>query len=589
MADTLPAVFRAQVARLGDEPALIEHGGAALSWRVWSRAVDACAASLLAAGHTAGERAAVFAANNLMWPIADVAVQSIGMVCAGIFPSAAPPQVREILADAGITAVFVDSPDRLAAVLACMPSVSSVRTVVAACDIGAGAAGVHGWHDWLAAGAALDAPRYPELRSDSDAIIIYTSGSTGTPKGARITHRYLLASADSISSTLGFAPRERSLSFLPFSHAAERVFGHARRIVMGDTTLLIADHRDLWTAASSFDPTLFGGLPRFYEKLYEMLLARRAALDDAASAAWDVGLALGRSRSALLRAGATIDADDEARWLDAVAPQRAVLASCLGNAVRVATSGGAALPLDVAGYLDACGLTVLGAYGLTEHLCVASHRPANYDFDGVGPAMEGTTLRIADHGEILVRRGDLTFAGYLDRDAETRALFTDDGDWLRTGDLGRLDGTGRLHVTGRLKELIALSTGKKVAPGPIEARLTEHPLIAQAVLYGEGRKYVTALLALRRPAVELWAAQQGLRAPYDELLRSDALLAQMAAAIDAVNAGLSSPEKVRRYLLIERELSADHDEITPTLKIRRPVVAAHFGDRLEALYLEESA
>jgi long-chain acyl-CoA synthetase len=589
MAESLPAVFRAQAARLGDELALSEHGGgASLSWREWAAAVDACAASLLAAGHAPGERAAVFAGNRVIWPIADLAVQSLGMVCVGVFPTSAPAQVRELLHDAGVTAVFIDTPERLAAVLAALPSLPSLRTVVAECGIGAASAGVHCWADWLAAGAVCAAPRYPRIRPGDDAIIIYTSGSTGTPKGARIAHRYLLASAASICRTLDSGGRERSLSFLPFSHAAERVFGHARRIVTGDSVLLIDDHRQLWDAAASFRPTFFGGLPRFYEKLYELLLARRAALAGAEAVAWDSAIELGRRRSLLRRAGVSVPAADERAWHYAVAQQRAVLDGCLGGAVRVATSGGAALPVEAAEYLDACGLTVLGAYGLTEHLCVASHRPAHYAFTGVGPAMDGTTLRIADDGEILVRRGDLTFTGYLGRDDETRALFSDDGAWLRTGDLGRIDEAGRLHVTGRLKDLIALSTGKKVAPGPIEARLAQHPWIAQAVLYGEGRKFVTGLVALRREAVELWAGQQGLVAPYDELLRSDAVLARITTAIDAVNAGLSAPERVRRFLLIDRELSAEHDEITPTLKIRRPVVTAHFGDRLDALYLEEA-
>lgn len=598
-AESLPAAFRAQAARLGDELALMEHGGASMTWREWSGAVDACAASLLAAGHVAGERAAVFAGNTLLWPVADVAVQGIGMVCTGIFPSAAPAQVREILADADITAVFVDAPERLAAVLAAIP-VSSVRTVVADCDIGSAVtamgappdatpARVLRWSDWLSAGAVAGAPCWPDIRAHDDAIIIYTSGSTGTPKGARISHRYLLASADSISRTLGLGARERSLSFLPFSHAAERVFGHARRILDGDTTLLVSDHRQLWQAAASFRPTVFGGLPRFYEKLFELLIAHRSALRGEDAAAWDAGLELGRRRSALRRAGAALDPDAEARWQNAIAQQRAVLVGCLGDAVRVATSGGAALPADVAHYLDACGLTVLGAYGLTEHLCVASHRPDDYDFDGVGPAMAGTTLRVADDGEILVLRGDLTFTGYLGRDEETHAMFTSDGDWLRTGDLGRLDDAQRLHVTGRLKELIALSTGKKVAPAPIETSLVEDPWIAQAMLYGEGRKYVTALLVLRRTVVEAWAAQQNITTAWAELLQSAAVHARTAAVVDGVNARLSAPERIRRFVLLDRELSAELDEVTPTLKIRRQVVTRHFADRLDALYEQEQS
>jgi long-chain acyl-CoA synthetase len=584
MAESLPAVFRAQAARRAGETALIEYGGRSMTWQGWAEAADACAAALLEAGHRPGERIAVFAGNVLLWPIADIAVQALGMTSVGVFPTAAPAQVAEVLADAAATAVFVDAPDRLAAVLSARGSLPALRTVVADCDTGDAA--VRPWPSWLAMGARLRAPRYPECGLDDDAIIIHTSGSTGTPKGARISHRYLLASAESLVHTLGFRAGERSLSYLPFSHAAERVFGHARRIVSGDTALLIDDHRLLWDAAAGFRPTVFGGLPRFYEKLYELLQERRGQLGTGEAALWDRGLELGRERSALRRAGQPVPAVLEATWSDAVAQQRAVLEGCLGPDVRIATSGGAALPRHVAEALDACGLTVLGAYGLTEHLCVASHRPDSYDFAGVGPAMHGTALRIADDGEILVQRGDLTFSGYLGREEETQALFTADGVWLRTGDLGRVDDQGVLHVTGRSKELIALSTGKKVAPVRIEARLTQHPWISQAMLYGEGRKYVTALLVLRRAAVEAWARAQGSAAPYDELLCSAEVRARIGEAIDAVNADLSSPEKVRRFVLLERELSAAEGEITDTMKLRRAVVADHFRDRLDALYEE---
>lgn len=586
MADTLPAVFRAQAARLGDEQALIEYDGASMTWREWSSAVDACAASLLAAGHTAGERAAVFAGNTLVWPVADLAVQGIGMVCAGIFPSSAPLQVREILGDAGITAVFTDSRARLDAVLAAMPYAPGLRTVVADGLSDGDVANVHHWADWLSAGAASGAPDWPVIDDDADAIIIYTSGSTGAPKGARISHRYLLASSESIRRTLGFRPRERVISFLPFSHAAERVFGHARRILGGDTALLLPDHRQLWDAAVAFQPTVFGGLPRFYEKIHERLLSERACLSGEAAAQWDHGLALGLHRSELRRAGMEPAAAEESRWYDSTRRQRTVIEGLLGSSVRLATSGGAALPSDAAAYLDACGLTVLGAYGLTEHLCVASHRPDAYDFTGVGPAMVGTTLRIAGDGEVLVQRCELTFSGYLDRPAETAAMFTDDGGWLRTGDLGRLDTDGRLYVTGRLKELIALSTGKKVAPAPIEARLAQDPWIAQAMLYGEGRKYITALVSLDRPVVEAWATANDMREPWDDLLHSSAVLDRVAAAVEAVNSGLSSPEQIRRFTVIDREFSEELDEITPTLKIRRRVVTDRFGDRLDALYEE---
>jgi long-chain acyl-CoA synthetase len=221
----------------------------------------------------------------------------------------------------------------------------------------------------------------------------------------------------------------------------------------------------------------------------------------------------------------------------------------------------------------------------SEHLCAAFNRPDRYAFDSAGLPMPGVELRIAEDGEILLRRGPLTFAGYHGRPEETRASFSADGEWLLTGDLGRLGEDGCLRVTGRKKELLALSTGKKVAPLPIEALLVCDALVGQAVLVGEGRKYVSALLVPRRPVVEAWARERGLDLPYAELLRHPDLLARVQRSVDSVNAGLSRTERIRRFLLLDRELSAERDELTPTLKVRRAVVMERYREQLDALYL----
>jgi long-chain acyl-CoA synthetase len=229
-------------------------------------------------------------------------------------------------------------------------------------------------------------------------------------------------------------------------------------------------------------------------------------------------------------------------------------------------------------------LTVLGAYGLTEHLCVAMHRPDSYRFDSAGMPMPGTDLRISDTGEIQLRRSALTFSGYQHNAAETRAAFTSDGAWLRTGDLGFVDAEGRLHVTGREKELIALSGGKKVAPVPIERRLSESPWIAQAVLFGENRRYISALIALRRDYVEKWARETGRGHGFDALLLDPEITERVQHAIDAVNQTLSRPEQIKRFALLPAELSMEGEELTPTLKVRRSVIAQKYQEQLESLY-----
>lgn len=599
MAETAVSLFRERVERYGDRTAfrVLAAGGAprdeAVSWRAWGEAARRFAAALVAAGHRPGEAVAVLAGNRPLWPVADLGTLLAGGVGVGIYPTSAPEQLRSLLADCGAGVLVVDTAQQLAKAEAVRAAVPGLRTIVCQELRRAGPRTV-GWDAWLARGARALARgrgveeelgrRAARLTPDDTALLIYTSGSTGEPKGARITHRYLLDSALSIREALGLAEDDTSLSFLPFCHAAERVFGLYTRVVCGMEAGMVEDHARVWEAARAYGPTLFGGLPRFYEKAYEALRAEEEGASGGERARWARTLELGRARSRLRQAGEPVPAELEARWREAGAPLFARVAEIFGGRVRLATSGGATLPQEVAEYLDALGLTVLGAYGMTEHLCAAFNRPDRYTLDSAGPPMPGTELRVAEDGEVRLRRGSLTFAGYHGRPEATREAFTPEGDWLLTGDLGELGADGCLRVTGRKKELIALSNGKKVAPLPIESRLVQDPWIGQAMLYGEGRHFVTALLSLRRPVVEAWARERGLPADFPALLAHPEVAARVQAAVDGVNAGLSRPEQVRRWVLLERELTAEQDELTPTLKLRRLVVAAKFRDRMEALY-----
>ncbi len=599
---TIASVFLERAREHGDRPAMrtLKVGGAeadsVLTWAEWAERSRAFAAALVAAGHSPGAVVAIFAGSRVEWPIADLGCVLAGCVGVGLYPTSAAAQVRHILADAGAAIVVVDSPERLAVLEAALALGAERRggpVLIAPDDVALNRPGVVSWSEWLERGRrALEGGAVEELerrvsaaRPDDVAALIYTSGSTGEPKGARIPHRYLLASAVSVRDTLGLTAEDTALSFLPYCHAAERVFGLYTRILCGMECALVPDHTRVGASARSYGPTLFGGLPRFYEKAYEAMEAERATAPAEERARWDRVLELGRRRSAhRRRAGSDWDVELERAWADGVVPFAARLKDHFGGRIRLATSGGAALPEEVAVFLDALGLTVLGAYGLTEHLCAVFNRPDAYGFDTAGPPMPGTTLRIADDGEILILRSDLTFAGYHGRPAESRRAFTGDGAWLLTGDLGELDARGFLRVTGRKKELIALSTGKKVAPVPVEARLMEDPWIAQAVLVGEGRKFISALLTLRRPMVEGWARSSGLDEAVDVLTDRPEVIARVQEAVDRVNAGLSRTEQVRRFVLLDRELSLEENELTPTMKIRRSVVLERFRDRIDDLY-----
>jgi long-chain acyl-CoA synthetase len=597
--ETMLAAFLDRVRRSPDRVAIeeMEAGGAAsdaaLTWAQWCEASRSLAAALVADGVKPADRIAVLAGNRLVWPVADIGILMAGAISVGVYPTNAPNQIRELLADCGAVAVLVDTVAQLEKVLSVAPHLPTLRRVVCV-DAGESNGQYRRWRDYLAGGATEIVEsvavarevsvRSESARADDTALLIYTSGSTGEPKGARIPHRYLAASATSVRETLGLRDDDTTLSFLPYCHAGERVFGLYTRILCGIRAAHVSDHARLWEAARAFEPTVFGGLPRFFEKIFEALVVREGALEGADRQNWREALALGRERYALRRSGKPIPDSLEQRWLAASVPCREVLRGLLGGRVRLATSGGATLPVEVADYLDAAGLTVLGAYGQTEHLCVSFHRPNCYDTETVGAPMPGTELRIDDDGEVLVRRSALTFAGYFAKPDDTRDAFTPDGDWLRTGDLGELTAARRLRLTGRKKELIALSSGKKVAPLPIEARLTEDAWIGHAMLYGEGERFVSALLVPRRPVLEAWQRAQGLTLGYDQLLAHPDVIARVQTTVDRVNATLSSPERIKRFVLLDRDLSVEADELTPTLKIRRSVVVERYRDRLEPLY-----
>jgi long-chain acyl-CoA synthetase len=593
--DTAARAFLARAARHPERIAYrtLAAGGAprdaVLTWGQWAAEARRFAAALVAGGLRPGESVAILAGTGTVWPVADLGVLLAGGVSAGIYPTSAPAQVRQIVADCGARVLVVDDAEQLAKALAVRDELPRLRAIVA---VDAFAEDVFGWDRWmgigddaLAVGVGTEVDRRVAAASPDDtAILIYTSGSTGEPKGAELPHRNLLASGESIVEALGLTERDTTLSFLPFCHAAERVFGLYTRIVCGMEAALVPDHTRVWEAARVYAPTLFGGLPRFYEKAYETLHAEHLAATGAGRARWDRVIALGTARSKRVQAREFVPPTLEQEWRETGAPLFERARALFGGRVRRATSGGAALPREVAEYLDALGITVLGAYGLTEHLCVAMNRPDAYRFDAAGPAMPGTEIRTAEDGEILVRRGDLSFSGYHGRPRTTADAFTPDG-WLLTGDLGELLDDGSLRIAGRKKELIALSTGKKVAPLPIEAALAQDPWIGQAMLYGEGRRFISALISLRPSMLRRWADSRGDgHGNGHGVVDHPELLTEVQAAVDRVNANLSRTEQIRRFVVIGRELTAEDGDLTPTLKLRRTVVAEKFRGELDALY-----
>ena len=381
---TIPALFLARVAASGDDVALREFVSStstcvdAYTWREWSEVSLDVAASIISSGATVGETIAILAGNVALWPLADLGCMLAGLISVGIYPTASVAQVREVLADSGARIVIVDRRAQLEKVRLAVAELPDRLTIVADmphAELYDHATGTReiAWRAWLASGRAARehgsrviaecTRRMAVAQPDDIAMLVYTSGSTGAPKGARISQRCVVESARSVRDTLGLSSDDSSLSFLPYCHSGERIFGLYTRITCGMTATLVDDHTRIWDASVAAAPTIFGGLPRFFEKVYEGLLAERRDVSPSTAAVWDRAIVSGRERSSVRRAGGSISEALESAWrrdVQAIAP---TVARYFGPRVRLATSGGAALPIEVAEYLTRAALQCLARTG----------------------------------------------------------------------------------------------------------------------------------------------------------------------------------------------------------------------------------
>jgi long-chain acyl-CoA synthetase len=329
-------------------------------------------------------------------------------------------------------------------------------------------------------------------------------------------------------------------------------------------------------------PTVFASLPRFFEKIHARVYGdlEKAAPEERQRFA--SALAVGRKVSRLRQSGDAVPDALRAEYEERARPILGRVNDYFGGQMRLATSGGAPLPLEIAEFFDAAGIPILQAYGLTENICVAFNRPENYRFGTVGPPMPGCEVLIAEDGEILVR-SRMMFSGYYKEPEKTAEVMRD--GWLLTGDLGEMDGDGFLKITGRKKELIVMSTGKNVAPALIENLLKEHHLISHALVCGEGRSYLVALITLNQLEAEEYARSRSIDySDFADLTRNREVLELVQGIVERVNARVSSSEAIKKFVLLDHELQIETDEVTPTMKVKRNVVTERYGELLQGLY-----
>ncbi|MBL8799151.1 MAG: long-chain fatty acid--CoA ligase [Planctomycetia bacterium] len=551
----LPELHRRQAEQLGPRTALrfrrygLFHD---VSHDEYRADALACAAALVEAGIQPGDRVGMLAENRLEWLLADMGLLAAGAVNV---PSHSPLTARQVhfqLDDAGARWLFVSTREQLDKVLSVVKELPKLQGIVVFDRwVGlqqtlSGRLVIQSWDGFLQRGRQLLSKHHEELQSrerrlgpDDLATIMYTSGTTGNPKGVMLTHQNLLSNVAMVQSSEGFSIEDVSLCWLPLSHIYARTVDHYRTLEAGCVLVLAESPETVVRDLAEIQPTHMNSVPRFYEKV--------------------------------LAAVASPDPKELARRLRGI----------YGPRLKWLCSGGAPLPLPVAeAYRDA-GLLLLQGYGLTESSPVISfNRTTRYRLDSVGPPLDGVEVKIADDGEVL-SRGPHIMKGYWNNPTATTEAIRD--GWLHTGDLGSLE-DGFLKITGRKKELMVMSSGKKLVPSYIEGLLIADPCIDQAVVHGEGRNFLTALIVphwdnLRK---ELPKPLAGFAT--EDLARDPQVSALLQQRIQAALTDVAGWEQVKKFVVLPQPFSVAADELTVSLKLRRNVVLTKYREQLEAMY-----
>jgi long-chain acyl-CoA synthetase len=579
------------VGKYADEPAYSDrhHVPEGESWRTltWTetreRALDV-AGALIEAGVSAGDTVAIMATNRVEHFLADMGAVHAAATPMSIYNTLSTEQVAYVAGHAQPTVVVLETADHRSRWEKALAEVDSIRKVVMIDE---------DWDALVAAGAAYRAAnpgaveeRAASLEPDAPATILYTSGTTGNPKGVVLTHHNVLYEAVSTQEKAGLLDPQRMVSYLPLAHIAERVLGLYGPQITGTHTHAIGDPAELLATLGEVHPTGFFGVPRVWEKIKTGISAKLAADPDPANREMvQKCMAAALAWVQAQEVGGTMTPEIEEAYRQADEQILGFLKLLLGlDQVAWAGSAAAPMPLDVAQFMAGLGLKVYDVYGMTETCgAVTANGPDAFKLGTVGQANPGMEVKLGEDGEVLVR-GPVNTPGYYRHEEATRALIDEDG-WIHTGDNGTLDDDGFFAIVDRKKELIITSAGKNIAPSNIKNYLKESPLIGHAMAIGDNRPYVVAVLTLDGEIAPLMAQQMGIEAAdLAELAQHPQILAAVQQAVDSANERLSRPEQVKSFELLPVEWTAESEELTPTLKLKRRVVNTKYADVVDRLY-----
>jgi long-chain acyl-CoA synthetase len=560
MAGTLAGLWLEAVAEPRGTPAYLEQDGGSwkpVTWADAARRVDELAHGLLSLGLRRGDRVAILGPSTVDWALLDFAVLSIGAAAVPIYPTSSPSEVAYILENAEVCGIVADD-ERLGDVRPVQQKLSGLRQVLGFGDL-----------EHVASLGRDHAAEHPDATAQAAAAvepddlltIVYTSGTTGPPKGCVLTNACFAAMVEMVVALPNFVRAgDRTVLFLPLAHNFGRLV-HFTAARVGYTIAFCPDVDGLADALVAVRPQFLPGVPRVYEKVHA---AVQAQLEAAAGvrrwlADWSVGVGRRASETELVGKEMKPFLSLQHRLADRLVLSK--VRARLGGELRFAISGGAPIAREILEFFHAFGIVILEGYGLTECTSATINRLDRFRFGTVGVPLPGCDVTIAEDGEILLH-GPNVFSGYWKNDHATHEVFAEDGSF-RTGDIGELE-DGFLRITDRKKDLIATSGGKKIAPQVIEQLLQRDPLVSHALIIGEGRPYITALITVNEAGPDVRE--------------------QVQKVVDAANAELARPEQIKRFDVLPRDFSAEDGEITPTLKLKRRVCEQHFAAQVEALY-----
>ena len=593
-AANVASMFLDRVQRSADKDAfryLVAGDWVSATWRQTADRVEALAAGLLALGIETEQRVGIASSTRYEWILADLAIMCAGAATTTVYPSTNAGDTAYILADSQCRIVFAEDTGQLAKLTERRAELPNLTKVVLFDGTGDS--------DWVItlADLAESGEKYllehpSAVRTRTDAItpeqlatLIYTSGTTGRPKGVRLPHSVWAYEGSAVAGLKILGEDDLQLLWLPMAHAFGKVLV-TTQLACGFVTAIDGRVDKIVDNLAVIKPTFMGAAPRIFEKAHARIVTTQQAKGGFRArlfaAAFSAGLEVNRRR----RAGraASLPMSLLNGLFDRLVFSK--VREAFGGRIRFFISGAAPLNRDIGEWFHAAGLLILEGYGLTETAAGACiNRPDHYKLGTVGLPFDGTSIRInGDRGEIQIR-GGAVMDGYHNLPDKTADAFTDDG-WLRTGDVGTIDSDGFLTVTGRIKEIFKTSGGKYVAPPAIEAKfMAMCPYASQFIVFGEARNYCVALIALDADLMSVWAAENGLNgATYQELVNAPAVRDMIAGYIGALNAELNRWETVKKWALLDHDLSVEGGELTPSLKVKRSVVAEQNKRILDAFY-----